>query len=90
VHRRFVTLVSAFSPPLFERAVFLRPGNLVSSPACEAYRLPLSCEFYFLVVMGVRPFSETTSLTVVHWMSGNAWSYWRLVAYGFIRLSEGA
>jgi len=34
--------------------------------------------------------SETTSLTVVHWMTGNAWSYWRLVAYGFIRLSEEA
>jgi len=27
---------------------------------------------------------------VVHWMSGNAWSYSRLVAYGFIRLSEEA
>ena len=35
-------------------------------------------------------FSETTSLTVVHSMSGNAWSYWRLAAYGFLRLSEGA
>jgi hypothetical protein len=34
--------------------------------------------------------SETTSLMVVHCMSGNAWSYWRLVAYGFIRLSEEA
>jgi hypothetical protein len=37
-----------------------------------------------------QSFSETTSLTVVHWMSGKAWSYWRLAAYGFLRLSEGA
>ena len=37
-----------------------------------------------------QSFSETTSLTVVHWMSGNTWSYWRLAAYGFLRLSEGA
>jgi hypothetical protein len=34
--------------------------------------------------------SETSSLMVVHWMSGNAWSYRRLVAYGFLGLSEEA
>jgi len=31
-----------------------------------------------------------TSLTVIHLMSVNAWSYLRHVAYGFLRLSEGA
>jgi hypothetical protein len=34
--------------------------------------------------------SETSSLTVIHSMSGNAWSYRRLVAYGFLGLSERA
>jgi hypothetical protein len=32
---------------------------------------------------------KLTSLTVIHLMSGNAWSYLRHVAYGFLRLSEG-
>jgi Family of unknown function (DUF5996) len=35
-------------------------------------------------------FLKRTSLTVIHWMSGNAWSYLRLVVYGFLGLSEGA
>jgi hypothetical protein len=29
-------------------------------------------------------FSETTSRTIVHSRSGNAWSYRRLWAYGFL------
>ena len=35
-------------------------------------------------------FLKRPSLTVIHLMSGNAWSYLRLVAYGFFGLSEGA
>src|SRR6266436_8913905 len=35
-------------------------------------------------------FLKRPSLTVIHLMSGNAWSYLRLVAYGFLGLSEGA
>ena len=35
-------------------------------------------------------FSETSSRTVIHSMSGNAWSYRRLLAYGFLGLSERA
>ena len=35
------------------------------------------------------PFLKLTSLKVIHWMSGNAWSYLRHVAYGFLRLCEG-
>jgi hypothetical protein len=51
--------------------------------------LPLPCGFHFAIVTAPLV-SETTSLTVVQWMIGNAWPYWRLVAYGFIRLSEDA
>jgi hypothetical protein len=39
---------------------------------------------------GAIRFLKRTSLMVIHPMSGNAWSYLRLVAYGFFRLSEGA
>jgi hypothetical protein len=39
---------------------------------------------------GAIRFLKPTSLTVVHSMSGNTWSYLRLTAYGFLRLSEGA
>jgi len=35
-------------------------------------------------------FLKRTSLTVFHLRSGNAWSYLRLVVYGFLGLSEGA
>src|SRR5216684_7557111 len=35
-------------------------------------------------------FLKRPSLTVIHLMSGNAWSYLRLVVYGFLGLSEGA
>jgi hypothetical protein len=35
-------------------------------------------------------FLKRPSLTVIHLISGNAWSYLRLVAYGFLGLSEGA
>ena len=39
---------------------------------------------------GAIRFLKQTSLTVIHLMSGNAWSYLRLVVYGFLGLSEGA
>ena len=45
--------------------------------------------FHFAVVTAPIV-SETTSLTIVHSISGNAWSYRRLVAYGILRLSERA
>jgi hypothetical protein len=44
----------------------------------------------FLCCDGAIRFLKRTSLTVIHSMSGNAWSYLRLVAYGFLGLSEGA
>src|SRR6266436_5711119 len=88
-------LVSAFSP-LFERGL---PQGRVPCfvSACEAQIRFLPCGVLFPVVTAPIV-SETTSLTVVHCMSGNAWwrqrmvathggnawSYWRLVAYGFI------
>src|SRR6266702_6250118 len=61
----------------------------VSSPrAKQRYASPPVWSHFAVVTAPIV--SETTSLMVVHWMSGNAWSYWRLVAYGFIRLSEEA
>ena len=61
----------------------------VSSPRAKQRYASSSVWFHFTVVMAPIV-SETTSLMVVHWMSGNAWSHWRVVAYGFIRLSEEA
>ncbi len=70
-------------------------SNFVS--ACEAekrfspvvpFLLPLW--FHFCYRDGTIRFLKLTSLTVIHLMSGNAWSYLRHVAYGFLRLSEGA
>jgi hypothetical protein len=50
---------------------------------------PLPCGF-FPCRDGVCPsFSETTSLTVVHCMSGNAWSYWRLVPMALFDCPRG-
>jgi hypothetical protein len=58
-------------------------------PACEAQERFSSLWFHTLVA--TAPFvSETSSLTVIHFMSGNTWSYLRLVAYGFLGLSERA
>jgi hypothetical protein len=61
----------------------------VSCPRAQRRYSSSPLWFHFAVVP-TPIVSETTSLTVVHWMSGNAWSYSRLVAYGFIRLSEEA
>ncbi|HEX8814513.1 MAG TPA: hypothetical protein VF753_03345, partial [Terriglobales bacterium] len=45
--------------------------------------------FHFCYRDGAIRFLKLTSLTVIHLMSGNAWSYLRHMAYGFLRLSEG-
>ena len=65
-------------------------GRMVVVSACEVEN-----EFFFPVVPfrccdGAHRFSETTSRTIVHSRSGNAWSYRRLWAYGFLRLSGRA
>ena len=36
-----------------------------------------------------QSFSETTSLTVVHWMSGNTWSYWDSQPMAFFDCPRG-
>ncbi len=54
-------------------------------------RRNVSSSLWFHTLVAAAPFvSETASLTVIHFMSGNAWSYRRLVAYGFLGLSERA
>jgi hypothetical protein len=63
--------------------------SLISFP--RAKRKYVSSSLWFHTLVATAPFvSETSSLTVIHFMSGNAWSYLRLVAYGFLGLSEGA
>jgi len=40
---------------------------------------------------GANRFHETDKLfLLLSYIDGNAWSYLRLVAYGFLRMSEGA
>src|SRR5258708_14654421 len=82
------------SAQLFERALSIREWSCSGRvayfvPACEAQE-----RFLFPVVpylVATAPFvSEISSLTVIHFMIGNAWSYLRLVAYGFLGLSERA
>src|SRR5258708_3522581 len=54
-------------------------------------RRNVSSPLWFHTLVATAPFvSETSSLTVIHFMSGNGWSYLRLVAYGFLGLSERA
>jgi hypothetical protein len=67
--------------------VFLRRPNGFVAGSGETL-LPLW--FHFTVVTPPFVFLKRASLTVVHEMSGNAWSYLRLVVYGFLGLSEGA
>src|SRR6266852_7617307 len=86
---------SRHSAQLFERAlsttrvVFLRPSALFRLRVRNAGTLPLPCGSISLLRRR-HSSSETSSLTVIHCMSGNAWSYWRLAAYGFLGLSERA
>ena len=52
-------------------------------------RRNVSSSLWFHTLVATAPsVSETSSLTVIHFMSGNTWSYRRLVAYGFLGLSE--
>jgi hypothetical protein len=63
--------------------------SLISFP--RAKRRYVSCSLWVHILAVAAPFvSETSSLTVIHFMSGNTWSYLRLVAYGFLGLSERA
>ena len=63
---------------------------LISFPRAKRRNVSSSLWFHILVVAAPFVFFETSSLTVIHFMSGNAWSYRRLVAYDFLGLSEGA
>src|SRR6266704_6602272 len=74
---------------LESRVVLLRPSPLISFRRLK--RRNVSSSLWFHTLVATAPFvSETSSLTVIHFMSGNAWSYLRLVAYGFLGLSERA
>ena len=80
---------------MIERALSIREwssSGLVSRfvSACEAENRFLFHVVPFHCCDGAIRFLKRTSLTVIHSMSGNAWSYLRLVAYGFLGLSEGA
>jgi hypothetical protein len=68
---------------------FPRAKSLGSSARTKPRRTFFFSWFHFTVVTAPS-FSETTSRIIVHGMSGNAWSYLRHVAYGFLRLSKGA
>src|SRR5580700_5616033 len=82
------------SAQLVERALSLREWSCSGLRSCfvsvcRAQEHFLRCGF--ISSLGRRhSSSETSSLTVIHSISGNAWSYRRLVAYGFLGLSEGA
>jgi len=86
--------VSAFSPTVLtctldSSVLLLRPSLFFRFRVRSAGTFPLPCGSISLLWRR-HSFSETASLTVIHSMSGNAWSYWRLVAYGFLGLSERA
>jgi|SRR5271167_962496 len=89
------TFLSRHSAQLFGRALPLREWSSSGQVSCFVSVCELEKRFLFSVVPfhfhdGADRFLKPISLTVVHSMSGNAWSYWRLVAYGFLGLSEGA
>jgi hypothetical protein len=69
--------------------VFPRSSVLFVS-ACKAEKRFLFPVVPFHCGDGAIRFLKPTSLTVIHLMSGNAWSYLRHVAYGFLGLSEEA
>jgi hypothetical protein len=87
------TFLSRHSVQLFERALVIewlaQAESLISFRRVKRRNVSSSLWFHFTVV--TAPFvSETSSLTVIHFLSRNAWSYLRLVAYGFLGLSERA
>src|ERR1700676_5599376 len=87
--------LSRHSAQLVERALPLRERSCSGLRSCFVSVCEADEPFLFAVVplsllWRRHSFSETSSLTVIHSMSGNAWSYRRLVTYGFLGLSERA
>jgi hypothetical protein len=87
--------LSRHSAQLVERALSLREWSCSGLRSCFLSVCETEERFLFVVVPcpccgGAIRFLKPSSLTVIHSMSGNAWSYWRLVVYGFLRLSEEA
>ncbi len=86
--------VSAFSPTCLDVHSRVESGLAQAESLISFRRLKrrnVSSSLWFHTLVATAPFvSETSSLTVIHFMSGNAWSYLRLVAYGFLGLSERA
>src|ERR1700687_2706670 len=81
--------LSRHSAQLFERALSMREwscSGLVSCfvSSCESAKRFLPPVVPYPYRDGVIRFLKPTSLMVIHWMTGNAWSYRRLVAYGFL------
>src|SRR6266446_8791662 len=86
--------VSAFSPTCLNVHSRFESGLAQAESLISFRRLKrrnVSSSLWFHTLVATAPFvSETSSLTVIHFMGGNAWSYLRLVAYGFLGLSERA
>src|SRR5467141_1136802 len=86
--------VSAFSPTCLNVHSRFESGLAQAESLISFRRVKrrnVSSSLWFHTLVATAPFvSETASLTVIHFMSGNAWSYRRLVAYGFLGLSERA
>src|SRR6516164_7716862 len=88
-------LLSRHSAQLFERSLLLwewsSPGKgFCFVSACETEMRLFSPVVPFRCCDGAHRFLKQQAGTIVHSKSGNAWSYRRLWAYGFLRLSEGA
>src|SRR5258707_8315705 len=87
--------LSRHSAQLVEGALPLREWSCSGLRSCFVSVSEAEERFLFAVVpypvlWRRHSSSETSSLTVIHSRSGNAWSYRRLVAYGFLGLSERA
>src|SRR6266403_1375881 len=84
--------VSAFSPTCLNVHSRFESGLAQAESLISFRRVTrrnVSSSLWFHTLVATAPFvSETSSLTVIHFMSGNAWSYRRLVAYGFLGLSK--
>ena len=81
--------VRARSASLFLRVVFSRkPAGRAPREAVSLFPFPVASFHYH---DGANRFPETDKRSLLlSYIGGNAWSYLRLVAYGFLRLSEGA
>src|SRR6266478_6033774 len=84
--------VSAFSPTCLNVHSRFESGLAQAESLISFRRVTrrdVSSFLWFHTFVATAPFvSETSSLTVIHFMGGNAWSYPRLVAYGFLGLSR--